>query len=101
MKTVKGTRKELTGTNHKTFKKKCKNKENNVIYPCQDIETTALKKIMLVNQTLSFSKMRKNEKSDDRKMYSVQASKLSITYTSVFVNLNKPRLSQSSKVAKQ
>lgn len=41
------------------------------------------------------------KKSDDRKMYSVQASKLSITYTSVFVNLNKPRLSQSSKVAKQ
>lgn len=28
MKTVKGTRKQLTGTNHKTFKKKCKNKEN-------------------------------------------------------------------------
>lgn len=41
------------------------------------------------------------KKSDDRKMYSVQASKLSITYTSVFVNLNKPRLPQSSKVAKQ
>lgn len=71
MKTVKGTRKQLTGTNHKTFKKKCKNKENSVIYPWYDIETTALKKIMLVNQTLSFNKMQRNKKSDDSKIYSV------------------------------
>lgn len=71
MKTVKGTRKQLTGTNHKTFKKKCKNKENSVIYPWQDIETTALKKIMLVNQHYRSVKCREMKKSNDSTIYSV------------------------------